>query len=133
MSISPDTDPVEAPPEDDINVDDNVEREPSPQIPSEPPDPPSSLRLHSLPRSSRRALHPPATSSSPATMPLEPSDSNLPSVADGGKTEEKVDGEESGKAKGKEKEKEAEKWVENVDYAYEYVPVVQRRQGRKNM
>jgi len=37
------------------------------------------------------------------------------------------------KGKGKAKEKEAEKWVENVDYAYEYVPVVQRRQDRKNM
>ncbi|WRT65258.1 uncharacterized protein IL334_002201 [Kwoniella shivajii] len=24
-------------------------------------------------------------------------------------------------------------WVEGVDYAYEYVPVTQRRQGRKNM
>ncbi|WWC58932.1 uncharacterized protein I303_101477 [Kwoniella dejecticola CBS 10117] len=24
-------------------------------------------------------------------------------------------------------------WIEGVDYAYEYVPVTQRRQGRKNM
>ncbi|WWC67443.1 uncharacterized protein I206_101351 [Kwoniella pini CBS 10737] len=24
-------------------------------------------------------------------------------------------------------------WVEGIDYAYEYVPVTQRRQGRKNM
>ncbi|WWC87406.1 uncharacterized protein L201_002295 [Kwoniella dendrophila CBS 6074] len=24
-------------------------------------------------------------------------------------------------------------WIEGVDYAYEYVPVSQRRQGRKNM
>lgn len=26
-----------------------------------------------------------------------------------------------------------DKWVESVDYAYEYVPVAQRREGRKNM
>jgi hypothetical protein len=41
---------------------------------------------------------------------------------------------ESGRG-GKEKEpREAgAKWPESVDFAYEYVPVVQRREGRKNM
>jgi len=29
--------------------------------------------------------------------------------------------------------KEKDKWVESVDYAYEYVPVSQKREGRKNM
>ncbi|OWZ65788.1 hypothetical protein AYX14_06125 [Cryptococcus neoformans] len=35
--------------------------------------------------------------------------------------------------KGKEKDKEDDKWIQGVDYAYEYVPVTQRRQGRKNI
>jgi protein tyrosine phosphatase (PTP) superfamily phosphohydrolase (DUF442 family) len=26
-----------------------------------------------------------------------------------------------------------DKWVESVDYAYEYVPVSQKREGRKSM
>ncbi|WVW79017.1 hypothetical protein I302_100980 [Kwoniella bestiolae CBS 10118] len=34
----------------------------------------------------------------------------------------------NGNGNGKEKG-----WLEGVDYAYEYVPVAQRRQGRKNM
>lgn len=38
-----------------------------------------------------------------------------------------------GSDKGKEKDKEDDKWIQGVDYAYEYVPVTQRRQGRKNM
>lgn len=35
---------------------------------------------------------------------------------------------EKGKGKGGD-----DKWVESVDYAYEYVPVKQNREGRKNM
>jgi hypothetical protein len=35
--------------------------------------------------------------------------------------------------KDKEKDKEKDKWVESVDYAYEYIPVTQKREGRKNM
>ncbi|ODO01746.1 hypothetical protein I350_06575 [Cryptococcus amylolentus CBS 6273] len=34
------------------------------------------------------------------------------------------------------KEKRGEKdgkWIQGIDYAYEYVPVIQKRQGRKNM
>ena len=135
MSISPNSESIDPPPdEDETAVDAEVEREPSPRIPSEPPNPPSSLPLHSIPRPSRRALNPTTSPSPPLTddtalMPLAPSDSNVASTDDG--EEGRVDDEAKGK--GKAKEKEAEKWVENVDYAYEYVPVVQRRQDRKNM
>lgn len=61
-------------------------------------------------------------------MPLESSDNNIP-ASDSEKIVEPI--EESSQVKGK--EKDAEKWVESVDYAYEYVPVVQRLEGRKNM
>ncbi|WVQ68709.1 uncharacterized protein L199_006918 [Kwoniella botswanensis] len=42
----------------------------------------------------------------------------------------KVDKKSGDTPNGKDKEKG---WIEGVDYAYEYVPVSQRRQGRKNM
>lgn len=63
-------------------------------------------------------------------MPVDSATQNVP--------KKRKDEGEGAKGKGKDKQsKEKEsgqgKWAENVDYAYEYVPVVQRREGRKNM
>lgn len=43
------------------------------------------------------------------------------------------DDERAGGEAKKEPRSDNDKWVESVDYAYEYVPVAQRREGRKNM
>jgi hypothetical protein len=129
MSIHPTLDPVEAPPDKyESATDADIEREPSPRVPSEPPEPPSTLPLRSIPRLSRRALHPLMPSTDKTPMPLGSSDSNIPVTSQEGAALVEA----APQTRGKEKQKDAEKW-DSMDYAYDYVPVVQRHEGRKNM
>lgn len=78
------------------------------------PSPPSSLS-----RSRAPPLSPNATA--------ESSGSSTRSAGSGG------NGNATATSSADQKKKTNDKWVESVDYAYEYVPVAQTREGRKNM
>lgn len=71
----------------------------------------------------------------PASQPAntERTESEIQADDGGGEGEQGQNADRSDSSKGKEKDKEYDKWIQGIDYAYEYVPVTQRRQGRKNM
>ena len=98
------------------------------QSPPVPPDtiPPSTLRLHSLPAGAQIALGPPRDAKQANTAEIMGADtpSISPLAAPAGSVDREM--------KPKSRERDSKK-VESVDYAYEYVPVVQRRENRKDM
>ncbi|WVQ89859.1 hypothetical protein IAS59_003623 [Cryptococcus gattii] len=71
----------------------------------------------------------------PASPPanIERTESEIQADDDERKGEPSENTDRRDKDKGKEKDKEDGKWIQGIDYAYEYVPVTQRREGRKNM
>ncbi|KAK8846537.1 hypothetical protein IAR55_005623 [Kwoniella newhampshirensis] len=98
-----------------------------------------SIPFSSLPARGQQALYQPGKTSNPTTphltnilMPVTPSAENIDTererelAAPASRAEKRDSMSMQSGAGGK-------GWVEGVDYAYEYVPVSQRRQGRKNM
>lgn len=83
---------------------------------------PPAVRRPNTPRAS-----PPPSDSGSKSSKKKSSSSQAPSPV-ATRDEERTGGEAK-----KEPRTDNEKWVESVDYAYEYVPVAQRREGRKNM
>lgn len=140
------TSPSDDHPPDNTPTDSDRPRPPSSRehtlkVPTDPPEPPDTLRLHSLPEQAQKALVQPGRPLSPhplpppsILMPVEPAVQNIIKRT----RKEEAAGEGISKAKGKErqgkdKELSGSTWAESADFAYEYVPVVQRREGRGNM
>lgn len=122
-----------------------VKRDPSPITPLEPSSPPKTLSSRQRPASAPRVIHPtPPASTSPVPVLMPRETENITPKA----PERRASRSERTPAlKGKEKENEhaqagdhpgekEEQWEdgrESGEFAYEYVPVVQRRKGRENM
>ncbi|KAK4684093.1 hypothetical protein P7C73_g6114, partial [Tremellales sp. Uapishka_1] len=128
----------------------HAENDEQPSDPAFPPSPADAPRTSttSLPPSQPAARPPKSKSQSPTHRILQPqmvnsgrsqkdSKGDSDKEKDRGKVIESEKEKEKEKGKGKDKDKEKDgagkNWVEGVDYAYEYVPVAQRREGRKNM
>lgn len=122
-----------------------VKRDPSSITPSDLPSSPKTLALPRPPPSAQRVIHPtpPAsTSPTPVLMPRETENitpraperratraERTPALKGKEKENARVQGEEHTSSK----DEQWEDGRDSVEYAYEYVPVVQRRKGRENM
>jgi hypothetical protein len=85
------------------------------------------------PASRRQPTSPAARSPVDRTSPSKEKRGSVSSSAGSSPVEAGDKGKQPGKASGGGSGSADNKWVESVDYAYEYVPVTQKREGRKNM